>query len=122
MAPRASGAEACRRDAMECDRRPGAQVGPALFTSLLIITSLHSVFTLEAQEGRLFSPCLHQDLCDGRRGRARHHADSGADGLSHPCRIPEEKKNPLNRALIALYRPLLERRAGLSRPRWPSRC
>jgi Cu/Ag efflux pump CusA len=48
------------------------EVGPALFFSLLIITvSFLPVFSLEGQEGRLFSPlAYHQDLRDGRRRAA----------------------------------------------------
>ncbi len=88
-----------------------AQVGPALFFSLLIITlSFIPVFTLEAQEGRLFSPLAY----------TKTYAMAAAAGLAVTLipvlmgylirgRIPEEKKNPLNRALIALYRPLLEK-------------
>ena len=88
-----------------------AQVGPALFTSLLIITlSFIPVFTLEAQEGRLFSPLAY----------TKTYAMAAAAGLAVTLipilmgylirgRIPEEKKNPLNRGLIALYRPLLEK-------------
>ena len=88
-----------------------AQVGPALFTSLLIITfSFIPVFTLEAQEGRLFSPLAF----------TKTYAMAAAAGLAITLipvlmgylirgRIPEEKKNPLNRALIALYRPLLDK-------------
>ncbi|HEX7953936.1 MAG TPA: efflux RND transporter permease subunit, partial [Burkholderiales bacterium] len=88
-----------------------AQVGPALFTSLLIITlSFIPVFTLEAQEGRLFSPLAY----------TKTYAMAAAAGLAVTLipilmgylirgKIPEEKKNPLNRGLIALYRPLLEK-------------
>ena len=88
-----------------------AQVGPALFFSLLIITlSFVPVFTLEAQEGRLFSPLAF----------TKTYAMAAAAGLAVTLvpvlmgylirgRIPEEQKNPLNRLLIALYRPLLER-------------
>ncbi len=88
-----------------------AQVGPALFTSLLIITfSFIPVFTLEAQEGRLFSPLAF----------TKTYAMAAAAGLAITLipvlmgylirgRIPEEQKNPLNRALIALYRPLLNK-------------
>jgi copper/silver efflux system protein len=87
------------------------QVGPALFFSLLIITlSFIPVFTLEAQEGRLFSPLAY----------TKTYAMAAAAGLAVTLvpvlmgylirgRIPEERKNPLNRALIALYRPLLEK-------------
>jgi len=88
-----------------------AQVGPALFSSLLIITfSFIPVFTLEAQEGRLFSPLAY----------TKTYAMAAAAGLAVTLipvlmgylirgRIPDEKKNPLNRGLIALYRPLLGR-------------
>ncbi len=87
-----------------------AQVGPALFFSLLIIVlSFIPVFTLEAQEGRLFSPLAF----------TKTYAMAAAAGLSITLipvlmgylirgRIPNEQKNPLNRLLIALYRPLLE--------------
>ena len=86
-----------------------AEVGPALFFSLLIITlSFVPVFTLEAQEGRLFSPLAF----------TKTYAMAAAAGLSVTLipvlmgylirgRIPDEKTNPLNRLLIALYRPLL---------------
>ena len=86
-----------------------AQVGPALFFSLLIITlSFIPVFTLEAQEGRLFSPLAY----------TKTYAMAVAAGLAVTLipvlmgylirgRIPEERKNPLNRFLIAIYQPLL---------------
>ena len=86
-----------------------AEVGPALFFSLLIITlSFIPVFTLQAQEGRLFSPLAF----------TKTYAMAAAAGLSVTLipvlmgylirgRIPAEKANPLNRLLIATYRPLL---------------
>jgi Cu(I)/Ag(I) efflux system membrane protein CusA/SilA len=86
-----------------------AQVGPALFFSLLIITlSFIPVFTLEAQEGRLFSPLAY----------TKTYAMAVAAGLAVTLipvlmgylirgRIPEENRNPLNRFLIAIYRPAL---------------
>ncbi|WP_395058628.1 efflux RND transporter permease subunit [Polaromonas sp.] len=86
-----------------------AEVGPALFFSLLIITlSFIPVFTLEAQEGRLFAPLAF----------TKTYAMAAAAGLSVTLipvlmgylirgRIPDEKANPLNRALIKLYQPLL---------------
>jgi Cu(I)/Ag(I) efflux system membrane protein CusA/SilA len=86
------------------------EVGPALFFSLLIIVlSFIPVFTLEAQEGRLFAPLAY----------TKTYAMASAAGLAVTLipvlmgylirgRIPEEQKNPLNRFLIALYRPLLE--------------
>jgi copper/silver efflux system protein len=86
-----------------------AEVGPALFFSLLIITlSFIPVFTLEAQEGRLFSPLAF----------TKTYAMAAAAGLSATLipvlmgylirgRIPDEKTNPLSRLLIAVYRPML---------------
>ena len=86
-----------------------AEVGPALFFSLLIITlSFVPVFALEAQEGRLFSPLAY----------TKTYAMAAAAILSVTLvpvlmgylirgRIPDERSNPLNRLLIAAYRPLL---------------
>ncbi len=86
------------------------EVGPALFFSLLIITlSFIPVFTLEAQEGRLFSPLAY----------TKTYAMAASAGLAVTLvpvlmgylirgRIPDEQRNPLNRALIAAYRPLLD--------------
>ena len=86
-----------------------AEVGPALFFSLLIITlSFIPVFTLQAQEGRLFAPLAY----------TKTYAMAAAAGLAVTLipvlmgylvrgRIPEETANPLNRGLIALYRPVL---------------
>ena len=85
------------------------EVGPALFFSLLIITvSFLPVFTLEAQEGRLFAPLAY----------TKTFAMAGAAILSVTLvpvlmllfirgRIPPEAKNPVNRVLIALYRPVI---------------
>ena len=87
------------------------QVGPALFFSLLIITlSFIPIFTLEAQEGRLFAPLAY----------TKTYAMAAAAGLSVTLipvlmgylirgRIPAEERNPLNRWLVRLYRPILER-------------
>ncbi|CAN7765843.1 efflux RND transporter permease subunit [Pseudorhodoferax sp. LjRoot39] len=86
------------------------EVGPALFFSLLVITlSFLPVFTLEAQEGRLFAPLAF----------TKTYAMAAAAGLSVTLvpvlmgylvrgRIPKEAANPLNRLLIAVYRPALE--------------
>ena len=86
-----------------------AEVGPALFFSLLIITlSFVPVFTLEAQEGRMFSPLAF----------TKTYSMAAAAGLAVTLipvlmgylirgRIPDEQANPLNRWLIAIYRPLL---------------
>lgn len=87
-----------------------SEVGPALFFSLVIITlSFLPVFALEAQEGRLFKPLAF----------TKTYAMAAAAILSVTLvpvlmgwfvrgRIAPERKNPLNRALIALYRPVLE--------------
>ena len=92
------------------------EVGPALFFSLLIITlSFIPVFTLQAQEGRLFGPLAY----------TKTYAMAAAAGLSVTLvpvlmvawirgRIPHELSNPITRGLIAVYRPLLD--AVL---RWP---
>jgi Cu(I)/Ag(I) efflux system membrane protein CusA/SilA len=86
------------------------EVGPALFFSLLVITlSFVPVFTLEAQEGRLFSPLAF----------TKTYAMAAAAVLSVTLvpvlmgylvrgRIPAEASNPLNRFLTAAYRPALE--------------
>lgn len=86
------------------------EVGPALFFSLLVITlSFLPVFTLQAQEGRLFSPLAF----------TKTYAMAAAAGLSVTLvpvlmgylvrgRIPREASNPLNRFLMASYRPALE--------------
>jgi len=90
------------------------EVGPALFFSLLIITvSFLPVFTLEAQEGRLFSPLAY----------TKTFSMAGAALLSVTLvpvlmllfirgRIMPEAKNPVNRLLIWLYRPII---AGVMR-------
>jgi copper/silver efflux system protein len=86
------------------------EVGPALFSSLLIITlSFIPVFTLEAQEGRLFSPLAY----------TKTYAMAASAGLAITLipvlmgylirgRIPSEQANPINRGLIAAYRPALD--------------
>ena len=85
------------------------EVGPALFFSLLIITvSFLPVFTLEAQEGRLFSPLAY----------TKTFAMAGAALLSVTLvpvlmlifirgKVMPEEKNPVNRFLIRIYRPII---------------
>ncbi len=85
------------------------EVGPALFFSLLIITvSFLPVFTLEAQEGRLFSPLAY----------TKTFSMAGAALLSITLvpvlmmlfirgKIMPEAKNPVNRFLIWIYRPII---------------
>jgi Cu(I)/Ag(I) efflux system membrane protein CusA/SilA len=87
-----------------------SEVGPALFVSLLVITlSFVPVFALEAQEGRLFSPLAY----------TKTYAMAASAGLAITLipvlmgylirgRIRSEATNPLNRILIAAYRPVLE--------------
>ena len=92
------------------------ELGPALFLSLLIVTlSFLPVFALEAQEGKLFAPLAY----------TKTYTLAAAAALSITLvpvlmgylirgRIPREAANPINRVLIAAYRPLLE--ASLRHP------
>ncbi|MGS1016089.1 efflux RND transporter permease subunit [Allosphingosinicella humi] len=87
-----------------------AEVGPALFFSLLIITlSFVPVFTLQAQEGRLFAPLAF----------TKTYTMAAAAFLSVTLvpvlmgwlirgRIPSEQANPINRVLTAAYRPAID--------------
>ena len=86
-----------------------AEVGPPLFFSLIIITlSFLPVFTLEAQEGRMFAPLAY----------TKTYAMAAAAGLSITLvpvlmgyfirgKITPEHKNPINRLLIATYQPVI---------------
>ncbi|MDE1460878.1 efflux RND transporter permease subunit [Spartinivicinus poritis] len=86
------------------------EVGAPLFFSLLIITlSFLPVFTLEAQEGKLFSPLAY----------TKTYAMAVAAGLAITLvpvlmgyfirgKVIAEHKNPINRGLIAIYQPLLQ--------------
>jgi copper/silver efflux system protein len=86
------------------------EVGPSLFFSLLIITvSFLPVFTLESQEGRMFSPLAY----------TKTFSMAGAALLSLTLvpvlmmlfvrgKIMPESKNPVNRFLIWLYRPMIQ--------------
>ena len=87
-----------------------AEVGQPLFFSLVIITlSFLPVFTLEAQEGRLFSPLAF----------TKTYAMAAAAGLSITLvpvlmgyfirgKVMPEHKNPINRLLIAAYQPVIK--------------
>jgi Cu(I)/Ag(I) efflux system membrane protein CusA/SilA len=86
------------------------EVGPALFFSLLIITvSFLPIFTLEAQEGRLFKPLAYTKTFAMAAGAL-------LSVLLVPAlmtifvrgRIMPEHKNPVNRFLIAAYRPVIQ--------------
>ncbi|WP_163577039.1 efflux RND transporter permease subunit [Halomonas faecis] len=86
------------------------EVGPALFFSLLIITvSFVPVFTLEAQEGRMFSPLAF----------TKTYAMAASAGLAVTLipvlmgyfirgRVLPERKNPVNRLLVGAYMPVLK--------------
>ena len=86
-----------------------SEVGPALFVSLLIITlSFLPVFTLQAQEGRLFAPLAW----------TKTWAMAAAAVLAITLvpvligyfvrgRVTAERRNPLNRLLMAAYRPVI---------------
>jgi Cu(I)/Ag(I) efflux system membrane protein CusA/SilA len=104
-----------RRPRKEILIEAASEVGPSLFFSLLIITaSFLPIFALEAQEGRLFRPLAF----------TKTYAMFGAALLSITVvpalmiflvrgRIRAEAANPLNRAILAAYRPMV--RAAL---RW----
>jgi Cu(I)/Ag(I) efflux system membrane protein CusA/SilA len=86
-----------------------SEVGPPLFFSLLIITlSFLPIFSLEAQEGRLFAPLAF----------TKTYAMAAAAGLSITLvpvlmgyfirgTVTPEHKNPINRILIATYQPVI---------------
>ena len=105
------GQEPTSADYWRLAERSAIEVGPALFCSLLIITlSFIPVFSLEAQEGRMFAPLAF----------TKTWAMAVAAGLGITLvpvlmgyfirgRIPDEKANPINRVLIRLYEPLLDR-------------
>jgi Cu(I)/Ag(I) efflux system membrane protein CusA/SilA len=87
-----------------------AEVGAPLFFSLLIITlSFVPVFSLEAQEGRMFKPLAY----------TKTYAMAASAGLSITLvpvlmgyfirgHVTPEHKNPINRGLIAIYRPFIK--------------
>ncbi|MBI1331209.1 MAG: CusA/CzcA family heavy metal efflux RND transporter [Alphaproteobacteria bacterium] len=90
--------------------KAATEVGPALFFSLLVITvSFLPVFTLEAQEGRLFKPLVYT-----------YTFSLAAAALLSVTLVPvlmtifvrgrimPEQKNPVNRALIWAYRPVID--------------
>ncbi|WP_448212436.1 efflux RND transporter permease subunit [Colwellia sp. MEBiC06753] len=90
--------------------KSASEVGPALFFSLLIITvSFLPVFILEAQEGRMFAPLAY----------TKTYAMAASAGLAITLvpvlmgyfirgKVISEHKNPVNRALIAGYKPILK--------------
>ena len=92
------------------------EVGPAIFVSLLIITlSFIPVFALQGQEGRLFGPLAF----------TKTYAMAGGAVLAVTLipvlmgylitgKIPDERSNPINRFMVAIYQPVL--RLALRRP------
>ena len=96
------------------------EVGPALFFSLLIITvSFLPVFTLEAQEGRLFVPlALTKTFAMAVAALLSVTLVPVLMLLLVRGRILPEARNPLNRALIALYRPCLSFALRWQKPVW----
>jgi Cu(I)/Ag(I) efflux system membrane protein CusA/SilA len=94
----------------EIIRDASVEVGPTLFYSLLVITvSFMPVFTLEAQEGRLFKPLAFTKTYS--MGAAAFLSITLAPvlmGYLIRGRILPEERNPLNRFLIAAYHPLIE--------------
>ena len=85
------------------------EVGPALFLSLLIIVlSFIPVLSLEAQEGKLFSPlALTKTYAMAAAAVLAITLIPVLMGYLIRGRIPDERSNPLSRALIAIYRPAL---------------
>ncbi len=94
------------------------EVGPALFFSLLIITvSFLPVFSLEAQEGRLFKPLAWtKTLAMASASLLSVTMVPVTMGLFIRGRIHREHANPVNRFLVAVYKPVLERVLAY---RWP---
>ncbi|KJS01475.1 MAG: cation transporter [Desulfobulbaceae bacterium BRH_c16a] len=99
-----------KKDHWEVIREASVEVGPSLFFSLLIIAiSFLPVFTLEAQEGRMFRPLAY----------TKTYSMMGAAFLAITLvpvlmgylvrgHIMPEKKNPLNRLLIWIYHPIIK--------------
>jgi Cu(I)/Ag(I) efflux system membrane protein CusA/SilA len=94
------------------------EVGPALFYSLLVITvSFMPVFTLEAQEGRLFKPLAFTKTYS--MAAAALLSITLVPVLMGYCirgKILPEHKNPINRFLVNIYHPVLE---FVVRSKWP---
>jgi Cu(I)/Ag(I) efflux system membrane protein CusA/SilA len=95
------------------------EVGPALFISLLIITaSFLPVFALQDQEGRLFRPLAWtKTLSMASAALLSVTLVPVMMGLFIRGRVKTEASNPINRALIRVYRPVIE---FVLRYRWPT--
>ncbi|MCX4196426.1 CusA/CzcA family heavy metal efflux RND transporter [Methylobacterium organophilum] len=96
-----------------------AEVGPSLFFSLLVITvSFLPIFTLESQEGRLFGPLAYTKTF--AMAAAALLSVTLVPALMVLCvrgRIVPEHRNPLNRLLVGIYRPVI---AAVLRARVPT--
>lgn len=104
------GTEPTNADYWSITKEASLEVGPALFFSLIIITlSFVPVFSLESQEGRMFSP-----LAFTKTYSMAAAAILGITlvpvlmGFFIRGRIPREDQNPINRFLVHLYQPALE--------------
>ena len=95
------------------------EVGPALFVCLLIITvSFVPVFALGAQEGRLFKPLAWtKTLAMAAASLLSITLVPIMMGVFIRGRIRPERANPMNRALLRVYRPVI---AFVLRNRWPT--
>ena len=91
-------------------RDASIEVGPTLFYSLLVITvSFLPVFTLQAQEGRMFKPlAFTKTYSMGAAALLSITLAPVLMGFFIRGKIPAEEKNPVNRFLIWLYHPLLD--------------
>ena len=98
--------------------RSSREVGPALFISLLIITvSFVPVFALEAQEGRLFKPLAWtKTLAMAASSLLALTLVPVTMGLFIRGRLHAERRNPVSRVLMGIYRPVIDR---VLRWRWP---
>ncbi|MCW5573493.1 MAG: efflux RND transporter permease subunit [Steroidobacteraceae bacterium] len=96
---------------LDIARAAACEVGPALFVSLLVITlSFIPVFALQAQEGRLFSPLAYtKTWAMAAAAVLAVTLIPVLIGLLVRGRILPERDNPVNRWLIAGYRPMIER-------------
>ena len=102
----------------EIIRDAAVEVGPTLFYSLLVITvSFLPVFTLQAQEGRLFKPlAFTKTYSMGAAALLSITLAPVLMGYFIRGKIPAEEKNPLNRLLVWLYHPMID---FVIKWRWP---
>jgi Cu(I)/Ag(I) efflux system membrane protein CusA/SilA len=86
-----------------------SEVGPALFFSLLVITvSFLPIFTLESQEGRLFGPlAFTKTFSMAAAALLSVTLVPALMAIFVRGRIIPEHKNPINRFLIFVYRPII---------------